>query len=417
MVGQRAPECTGCIGDVIHFPTFTDYDSSLAPHSLVFASALNFNTDGTFPAAADDSTLGLNPVPTGSLHPNQIFVTQVPVTAANTFARVTKNPILGGVPGIRPLTSNTLRRMAFTLGGVELGGGNTDGSSEIFFLLTPPVTTESSAVLAFSTGASNMGPFASANPSASPTPTPIPSPSPGDPAGLAPGELGIVRSTVALANSDKNAVGGSETARSPILPVELNGVSVAVNGSAAGLYFVGDSPGEGISFVVPIGLSSGVVSVVINNRGTVYRGFVQIVAAQPDIFTSTNDAGGVARVCNVTNTAISGCVPGPFQVTTADSTGTQVPTILEIYTTGNRFTAAGETKVSFVNGTTTTDIVPSSVRPNTNMFGFDLVTITLPASLAGAAPIDYKVIITVTKGTSTFTSRAAATASQVTIIP
>ena len=207
-----------------------------------------------------------------------------------------------------------------------------------------------------------MGPFASANPAASPSPTPTPTPSPGDPAGLAPGELSIVKSTAALATSDKSAVGGSETARSPILPVELNGVSVSVNGAAAGLYFVGDSPAEGISFVMPVGLSGGVATVVVNdqrnNNGTVFRGFVQIVASQPDIFTSTNDAGGIAMVCNVTNTAVSGCVTGPFQVTTADSTGTQVPTKLEIWVTGVRFALAAETKVSFVTPTATTDIIP-----------------------------------------------------------
>lgn len=416
MVGKRPPEgCDGCVGDVLHFPTFTDYDGSLAPHSLVFASALNFTTDGTL--VAKDSATGLNPSPASAVSQNQVFVTQIPVTDSNTFARLTKNPILSFVVGIRPLTSNALKRMTFTLGGIELGGGNADGSSELFYLLTPAVSSESAAVLSFNTGASNMGPFASANPSASPSPTPTPTPSPGDPAGLAPSELSFVRSTVGLANSDKAAVGGSETARSPILPIELNGVSISVNGAAAGLYFVGDSPAEGISFVMPIGISPGVATFVVNNRGTVYRGFVQIVVSQPDIFTSTNDAGGIAQVCNITNTAISGCVPGPFKVTTADSTGTQVPTKLEIYTTGTRFALVAETKVSFVNGTTTTDITPDSIRANTNMFGFDLIDITLPASLGGAAPIDYKLIVTVTKGTLVTTSRPAATASQVTIIP
>jgi uncharacterized protein (TIGR03437 family) len=414
-VGPRALEFPG---DVIHFPTFTDYDGAQAPHTLVFASALNFKTDGTFPAADQDST-GLNPVPSGSVRPNQVFATQVPVTSSNTFTRLTKNPILPFVAGIRPLASNTYRRITFTLGAVELGGGNSDNSNEVFYLLSPAVTTESSAALSFFTGASNMGPFASASPAASPTPTPTPSP--GEPAGLAPGELSIVKSTVALASSDKNSVGGSETARTPILPVELNGVSVSVNGAAAGLYFVGDSPAEGINFVMPVGLSAGVATVVVNdqrnNNGTTFRGFVQIVPAQPDIFTSTNDAGGIAMVCNVTNTAVSGCVTGPFQVTTADSTGTQVPTKLEIWVTGVRLALAAETKVSFVNGTTTTDIIPTSVRPNTNNFGFDLISITLPASLAGTTPIDYKVIVTVTKSGPSFTSRPAATAPQVTIIP
>jgi hypothetical protein len=50
------------------------------------------------------------------------------------------------------------------------------------------------------------------------------------------------------------------------------------------------------------------------------------------------------------------------------------------------------------------------------MFGFDFINITLPATLAGSAPIDYKIIVTVTKS-GTFTSRPVATAPQVTIIP
>jgi uncharacterized protein (TIGR03437 family) len=416
IVGLRAPE-TSTLGDVAHFPTFTEYDSSLSPHALVFASALNFKPDGTFPSEAEDST-GLNPAPSGFFRPNQLYSTQVPVTSSNTFTRLTKNPVIGGgVVGIRPIVSNTRQRLTFNLQGMELGGGNGDGSSEVFYLLTPPVTTESPAALSFFTFPSNRGPMASANPSASPTPTPAPSPSPGEPAGLAPGEWSIVRSTAPLANSDKTAVGGSETARSPILPVELNGVSVSVNGYAAGLYFVGDTPAEGINFVMPVALAPRVTAVAVNNRGTAFRGFVNVVIAQPDIFTSTNDAGGTAMACNKTNTAVSGCVTGPFKVTTADSTGTQVPTVLEIYVTGTRLALATETKVTFVNGTTTIDVTASSVRPNLNMFGNDLITITLPASLAGMAPIDYKVIVTVTNSAGAFTSRPAATAPQITIIP
>ena len=46
-VGTRA---TAFPGDIIHFPTFTDYNNTLTPSTLVFASALNFRTDGTFPA-------------------------------------------------------------------------------------------------------------------------------------------------------------------------------------------------------------------------------------------------------------------------------------------------------------------------------------------------------------------------------
>src|SRR6185295_355362 len=76
MVGKRPPEstsqvpCPTCIGDLIHFPTFTNYNGSLAPSALVFAAALNFKTDGTF-VAKDDAT-GLNPSPSTTLSPNQV---------------------------------------------------------------------------------------------------------------------------------------------------------------------------------------------------------------------------------------------------------------------------------------------------------------------------------------------------------
>src|SRR5215218_1941432 len=66
-VGPRALTFT----DITRFPTFTDYNSSLAPASLVFASALNFRTDGTFPPAAEDAT-GLNPQ-----RASQIFLTSL----------------------------------------------------------------------------------------------------------------------------------------------------------------------------------------------------------------------------------------------------------------------------------------------------------------------------------------------------
>lgn len=398
-------------GDIIHFPTFTDYDpTSLAPGTVVFASALNFKTDGTFPASGQAST-GLNP-----LNQPQIFAAQVSASPARTFTRLTNNPV-GGFGGIRPSASNTVKRIAFSLGGSELGGGNSDSSTEVFYLLTPAATPDSSAALSFFAGASNF-PVAAATPVASPTPSPTPTPTPGTIAfGLAAGELSIVRSTVPLGPSpDKTSCASppcantSETARSPILPVELNGVSVSVNGAAAGLYFVGDGASEGINFVTPVGLSTGVATVVVNNNGTVFRGFVQIVPSQPDIFTSTNDAGGIAMVCNVTNPAVSNCVTGPFKVmSAADGAGTLAPTMLEIWLTGVRAVAATEAKVTIG----TTDITPTAVRRNTNFFGNDLITITLPSTLA---PGDYPLIVTVTKG-GTFSSRAAATAPHITIIP
>jgi hypothetical protein len=236
-IGTRPP-----VSDAGRFPMFTDYNSSLAPSSLVFESFLNFRPDGTFPPSQATASEGLNVD-----NSPEIFLTQIPATSSNTFTRLTNMPVFNAA-STRPIASETRKRIAFSVPGQELGGGNGDGSQEIFYLLTPQITATSGAVLSFFTGFSNM-PVAAATPlpSPTPTPTPTPSPTPGQPIGLAAGMVSIVRSTVPLAPSNAELTGdpntvASEIKRSPALPVELNGVSLSVNGAAAGLYFVGADP-------------------------------------------------------------------------------------------------------------------------------------------------------------------------------
>jgi uncharacterized protein (TIGR03437 family) len=399
-VGQRATAGS----DVIRFPTFTDYNGSLQPATLIFASALNFRPDGTFPAS-DQASTGLNPNTV-----TQVFATQAAATPANTFTRLTKHPALTGndfLVGLRPLASNSRQRLAFSHGGAELGTGNTDKFVEAFYLLSPPVSSELSAPLSFFTGASE---FPLPTPQASPSPSPTPSPSPGEITGLAPGELGIIRTNVDFVASDQMAGGVSETLRSPALPVELNGVSVSVNGAAAGLYFVGNASRQ-INFVVPLGTAPGVATVTVNSRlngGTQLRGLVNIVAAQPDIFS----AAGRAAIVNVTNPAAR--TGEPFSVTSVDGSGATVPTVLEITLSGVRDVVPAEVKVTVG----TTEITGDSivlVRPNLEMPGFDVINFRLPASLANSP--DVPVVVTITKTTSVFSSRPAATAPLISISP
>ena len=405
-VGTRP---TTGLPDIGRFPTFTDYQGTLTPTSLVFASALNFRADGTIPAAAD-AAQGLNPL--GS---PQIFLTQLPASSSNTFVRMT-NVSSSLLAAVRPVTSDSRTRMSFGLPD-DFGGGNTDLSGEIFYLLSPIITAHSDAVLSFFTGASNM-PVATATPipSPTPTPTPTPSPSPDVAIGLAPGELSIVRSTVALAPGDASAAGASETKRSPALPVELNGVSLSVNGAAAGLYFVG-SDSKQINFVMPVSLPPGLGTVAVNindtgaNTDTLLRGFVQIVPGQPDILSTTTDAGGRAIVFNVTNpNTRSG---EPFSVTSTDASGNTVPTVLELNLTGVRL--ATKTDITVTVGTTVIsgDAIVL-VKSNPEMPGFDIINFTLPASLAGAQ--DVPILVTFTRaGQPTATSRSTATAAHITI--
>lgn len=389
-IGTRPP-----VSDVGRFPMFTDYNSSLAPSSLVFNSFLNFRPDGTFPTSQAQASEGLN-----TDNSPEIYLTQIPASSSNTFTRLTNMPVFNA-GSTQPIASETRKRIAFSVFGEELGGGNGDGSQEIYYLLTPQFTATSGAVLSFFTGASNM-PVTAATPlpSPTPTPTPTPSPTPGQPFGLAAGQLGIIRSTVALAPSDVMLTGdpntvASEILRSPALPVELNGVSVSVRGAAAGLYFVSNTDKQ-INFVVPIGVPTGLATVVVANNDIAHRGLLQVLVGQPDIFTSTGDAGGRAFAMDATTQA-----PEPFSVTQR----------IELVVTGVRFAAPAEITVTV--GTTA---IPAAsiiaVGPNLKMAGFDSIIFDLPASLAGAGDVPIQVqfqrsIITV--------SRPADTAPRITI--
>jgi uncharacterized protein (TIGR03437 family) len=405
LIGSRPPDTTADVG--LRFPTFTG-DSS----RLVFTSNLNYNADGTLNTS---TTEGLNPT-------RNVQVFTSPVTALNQFSRVTNFRLLNisstspGFFAIQPFPADTVRRIAFSVS-ADLGFDNSDAGFEAFYALVPVQTSEvAQAPATFLTGASMRAVV-----------LPSPTPTPPDVTGLAPGMLGVIRSTLALAPASRQVItaDASESQRRPALPVELNGVTVSVSGAAAGLYFV--STGQ-ITFVVPRGLtpSTTAAPVVIYNNGAVLRTAVVLNPAQPDIFTSTNGPGGRGAVLNVTNPCIM--PPGePFAVTTSrpvgsaggNCTSTQTETVatqLLILLTGVRGVTANNNVTVRIG---TTDIVgttaadtPVTVGPS-NTPGFDQIRVTLPASLAGAG--DVPVIVTVTTSAGTFASRPADTAPRITI--
>jgi hypothetical protein len=147
------------------------------------------------------------------------------------------------------------------------------------------------------------------------------------------------------------------------------------------------------------------------NTDTLLRGLVQIIPGQPDIFTTTNDAGGRAAAFNITNPLTR--LPEPFSVTSDDGTGNLVPTKIELNVTGVRFAARTEVNVTVGTTNITGDAI-ISVQPNREMPGFDIITFTLPASLAGAGDVPIQVAFV--RGTTfSSVSRPAATAPHITI--
>jgi uncharacterized protein (TIGR03437 family) len=404
-VASRAPDTQADVS--LRWPTFTG-DST----RVVWVSNLNLKPDGTVATTVTD---GLN-------QSNRVQIFSAPVATLSTVARVS-NLATSSFNAVQPFPADTIRRLAVSLA-TEQGGGNVDGSQEAFYQLIPVATSETpapsptpattAAPVTFSTGASNRAVVA-----------PSPTPAPAEVTGLAPGMLGIARSTLTLSPTtsqvDKN--NAHETQRRPPLPVELSGVSVSVSGSAAGLFFV--SPNQ-INFVVPPGLPSSATAapVVVFNNGALIRTSVVLNPVQPDIYTSTNGTGGRAAVLNVTNPCVAPSGE-PFTVTTTRPAGSgttgvctsaqteTAPTRLLIMLTGLRPPAGTTATVTVRIGTT--DLTGTSIISfgPSNTPGFDQIIVELPASLAGAG--DVPVIVSVVAGGTTFTSRPADTAPHITI--
>jgi hypothetical protein len=180
-----------------------------------------------------------------------------------------------------------------------------------------------------------------------------------------------------------------------------------------------------IQFVVPVGLApttgANTVPVVINiNEGgavRTLRSSIQIVAAQPDVYSSTNNAGGRAVISNVTNPLLGTGTSEPFTVTTtyvnAQGQNVTEATLLRVMLTGVRGIARSAITVRLVRADgTNTDItgdqVPRDPAIIDNIFGATTLDFRLPATLAGAGEVS--IIIVVNTGGQTFTSRAADTA-------
>ena len=405
---------------VLRFPTFSGDNSR-----LVWASDLNLTATGGRANAGDAA--GLNPT-----RAKQIFSTALPPAAGSVpVTRLTNTPETSA-NSLEPYVSNTQERIAFSLAEVEFGGGNADNANEAYYLLSPQGTVASdtpaaSSALAYFTGATRIALVA---PTASPTPTPAPV------TGLGPDEIGVVARTAqspALApaarsvcpSGDSSCDATNRLGRRPPLPIELGGVSVSISGAAAGLYFVGP---EEIQFVVPVGLApltgTNTYPVVITIRGTggslrTVRSTLQVVAAQPDIYSSTAGPGGRALAGNRTDSRLAFGTPEPFTVTTTyindQMQSVTEPTRIRLALTGVAGIPRANITVRLIKAdNVATDITSANNQietdplPIDNMPGAYTLDFRLPASLAAAG--DVRVVVLVTSGNVTYASRPADTA-------
>lgn len=432
-VGPRSDADAGATGgDLQHYPSFTENDALGTPTKLVLETRENIKPDGTVATTAAD---GLNPAVE---RPAQIYSFPLPVppaAAPGTFTRIGKFPVPSGfIASTQVVPSDSLKRMAFTIGLTEFGTGNQDLRSEAFYLIQPTVTNQSPVSISLATGASRMpvsptavptpSPTATPSPTPTPTPTPTPSPSPSPsptptpvtpPAvlGISPGMLAILdyQSGGDHPIVARTAVGSIN--RQFSLPIELSGLTMTINGAACGLKSVGS---RHIEFVVPPAIASATAGttypLVINNNGRQMKTSVTIVPTRPDIFTKSGDVGpfGRTKIFNVTNTVHTG---EPFVIRTIMRRGNHlVPSRMRLYLTGvGSLQAAGVTirirDVIISNTLVLTDAVLAEP-------GVYTIDFTLPSTLEHAG--DVPIIMSVDIGGVVFSSRLDDTSTKLFVL-
>ncbi len=411
-------------GDVLRYPTFSDYTGT-TPSTIVFASRLNIRGDGAVPSTEAD---GLNPI---STRPTQIFSYPINIpAAAAVFRRMTAFPIsASSAQVVRPIPSNSARRLAFNISQVELGGGNPDGSSEGFYVVAPLISrTDTASSFNFATGASNLPiipgatptptptptatptPSPTPTPSVTPTPTPTPTPATGPSVqGLSPGLLTIMNITgINVPIVPRTAVGSSTSRRFP-LPIELSGVTLTIAGEACGLKSVDRRK---IVFVAPnvITIDQN-LPVVLNMNGVIINGTATVVATRPDVFNTQMIAVPLGRALteNVTNRVRT---REPYTVRTLRvKGGVKVPTRMRLYLTGVRGVLAPFVFLRIGDENVTSVLTDAIEAEEPGMYYFDF---SLPPGLNGDG--DVPVVFTIIGGGITYDSRKDDTTSRIRIL-
>jgi uncharacterized protein (TIGR03437 family) len=193
--------------------------------------------------------------------------------------------------------------------------------------------------------------------------------------------------------------------------MSLSGVTMTIGGHTVGLRSV-DS--NSIEFVAPRALSSLLEGlsypVVVNNNGSVTKGWVTIVPARPDVFSTVFGPGGRAQAVNIVNRVHT---PEPFTVTTVQvKGGRRVPTRLRLRLTGVE--GAGVINFSIRIGSQTITGTPIKSGGVLVEPGVYYVDFELPAGLDGAG--DQPIIVTILAGSASYSSRLDDTAPRIRIL-
>ncbi len=403
IIGERSnadSDATG--GDIARNPGFTDYVGG-TPQTLVMETRMNITPEGPVATNPDD---GLNPIPS---RPAQVYSFPLNETkGTEIFTRLSFFPPPPfTLATIQIYPSNSLKRTILTVPGSELGTGNADFSTEVYYLLKPDVNTESPASMSFATGATNQPVTNDPVPAQSPSPSPTPQ--------TPPAVQGLSRGSIATVSFDAG-INQPVTARTAVgsldrrfsLPMELAGVSMSINGVTVGLKRVSRRQ---ITFVIPQGLGSSFdvpFPVTINNNGVEIKGELILVSSRPDIFRfEENPEANRARILNVTNRVFT---REPFTVRTLRYRGgVKVPTVLRVYLTGVQNLTGSLMSIRIGDEPVTN--VGAAVLVEPGIFSVDF-TLAPAHDMDGDQPV----VITVMVGGNTFFGRLDNDAPRVRIL-
>jgi len=361
-------------GYIYQYPRFSDYASnSLSPNTVVFNSRLNLCANGSVPPAC--TTGGLNPA---SSRPVQVYSYNF-TSSSPVIKRISNSPVMDPIQYGRCFSSNSSSRIACNL----VNAGGTDKSG--FYFLTPnSMQEDTTAMLQFYTGAGGLS--INSNPPQA--------------QGLMTGMLGSVVYSSPLIQYDSGFAQQVSNSRNFIAPLQLKEISLTIDGISANI--TGIVNGR-INFIVPKDVTGGNKPVVINHKGMILRGNVQIVQTpQPDIVRTDNipsvnlnyselipQSFGRARILDVTDP--NNPKTEPFRTTTQTPSGT-APTKLRLFLTGVQGVTANAVTIKFgnvivPNGSITTNAVETDY-PGISTFDFEA-----PPQLAGAGHVPVMVTV------------------------
>ena len=167
-----------------------------------------------------------------------------------------------------------------------------------------------------------------------------------------------------------------------LLPTELGGVTVAIDGRPAELLFV--SPRQ-VNLIVPGQVGTGGHEAVVTFARGVIRGLVEVRDVSPALFSLDASGGGPGAILNAVTSRLS-----PFAVVTPEIGGSDQRTRLALFGTGVRRAESVEAVAVDSSG----DAISLDVEfagPAPVFFGLDQVNVVLDTELDGGGLTSFQI--------------------------